>query len=74
MEYLQYVFIGIIIVWLIFREVAPKTKWDWDDTVLEVIEGLLEQGGYDPDKLARKSSRNLLRKKLQAKGKIKTPL
>lgn len=73
MAYFVYVPIIVIFFWLILREVAPKTKWDWDDDVLNVVEGLIEQAGYDPDALAKKA-RGKLKKRLQEKGKINPPM
>jgi hypothetical protein len=40
---------------LALKAAAPKTKTEWDDKVVDVIEGIAKELGVDPDELAAKS-------------------
>ena len=45
--------------WLALKFLAPKTKWEWDDRIVDIIEGEAETLGVDPDELAKKSTGRL---------------
>jgi len=39
------------LLWLAFREIAPKTPWQWDDEILSFMEGVGVEFGVSPDDL-----------------------
>jgi len=44
---------------------APKTEAKWDDSIIDVVEGVAETMGVDPDELAGKSLGRLKKKILK---------
>jgi len=41
--------------WLALKWFAPKTEAKWDDSIVDVIEGIANTLEVDPDELAKKS-------------------
>ena len=41
--------------WLALKGLAPKTEAKWDDSIVDVIEGIANTLEVDPDELAKKS-------------------
>jgi hypothetical protein len=41
--------------WMALKWAAPKTSVEWDDSIVDVIEGACATMGMDPDELAEKS-------------------
>lgn len=42
--------------WLLLRYFEKRTETEWDDRLVDVIEGLASTAGIDPDELARRST------------------
>lgn len=54
----------VALAWIIFREVAPKTGWKWDDRLVNYLDGVSEAIGVEPeDLIARGRARPKMGKK-----------
>lgn len=46
-------------LWFALKFLAPKTEWEWDDRIVDIVEGAAETLNVDPDELAKKSTGKL---------------
>lgn len=52
--------LGILgFAWMWIKKNADDTKQEWDDSIVDMVEGLSNELGFDPDELARKSTGKL---------------
>lgn len=47
----------VAILWLIFREVAPKTSWKWDDKLVNILDGVADATGVEPRSLMERGKK-----------------
>jgi len=58
-------------VFLITKRIAPKTETKWDDHLVDVIEGISETVGVDPDEAAKRSAGKLKKRIIRKIGESK---
>lgn len=42
-------------IYLGLKFIAPRTKVEWDDSIIDVVEGAADVLGVDPEELAKRS-------------------
>ncbi len=51
--------IGVSLLWIMLKVIAPKTETKWDDRIVDIIEGMAAETNIDIDEIAKKSTGKL---------------
>lgn len=57
----------VALLWLAFREIAPKTSWKWDDKLVNMLDGVSETVGVEPKDLLKRGAVRRKSKKSSSK-------
>ncbi len=51
--------LALLLGWAVLKRMAPRTKTQWDDRLVDVVEGTADAIGLDPDALADRAKGRL---------------